>query len=42
MPCLLTVHNRQGLTFKALGKSIADYDLWGLYLVRVTPGSRQQ
>ncbi|GAA5850520.1 hypothetical protein JCM8547_001901 [Rhodosporidiobolus lusitaniae] len=33
-----TMHNRQALTFKLLGKSIMDYDLWPMYLIALTFG----
>jgi MFS family permease len=35
-PGKATMHNRQGLSFKALWDSLTDYDMWPLYLLGLT------
>jgi MFS family permease len=35
-PGKATMHNRQGLSFKALWDSLTDYDMWPIYLIGLT------
>lgn len=35
-PGKATMHNRQGLSFKALWQSLTDYDMWPIYLIGFT------